>query len=362
MKSTSIKEAIPACLMQVGNLFKRWFIVIILFILVLLIFLGYFQDFFSLRVYNSEAFSQEEQIFLNPKLSEEKIIELSNFTLINENSIQATFPLTVVTTTRALGGIIDDIDYYIEPETRETIIEYIVEEGDSLWSIADKFNISVDTIIWANEMRGTTIRYGQKLVILPISGILHIVKEKDTISEIAEKYNIEKEKILDFNNISDEESLFIGQSIVVPGGIKQNLRPVTRIANLDITNLTPNQVRTKFSTNNYWGQSHAFPFGQCTWWVAQKRPIGRWGHAKSWLNNAQRDGFEVCRGNHCQPQNGAIIVVKGDPIFGHVAYVEEVRGNSIIFSEMNNIGWGKVNRRTIQIGDSIIIGFIYPVK
>jgi surface antigen len=296
-------------------------------------------------------FNQNEQIFLNS--TEKNSIKPPNFVLINQNSFQAVSPLTIFSP-RALAILIEGIEY---PEVRDDIIEYMVEPGDNLWFIADKFNISVDTIIWANDLRRTTIRPGQKLVILPVSGVRHIVREGDLISQIAEKYNVSAEKIIDFNNISDERAIFIGQSIIIPGGRKQT-RTLVR-TDIDITTLTPNQVRAKFSTNNYWGQSHSFPFGQCTWWVAQKRPIGRWGHAKSWLNNAERNGFQICRGRYCSPQVGAVIITRVNSPYGHVAYVEEVNGNRITYSEMNYIGWGRINRQVVEIGDYEIIGYIY---
>lgn len=348
----------------------------------------------------SEAFGQNRQMFLSPV--EKNIAGPPGFILINQNSLQATFPLTVFSSdSRTLGVLIEEAEHPEENrETRNNITEYVVKEGDTLWSIADKFDISVETIAWENNLnlRRANIKPGQKLVILPVSGIRHIVRERETISRIAEKYNIESEKILDFNNISDEGEISIDQALIIPGGRKQAVRTVAErgvrqevertapkrgvrqevervapervidkisdnivnINDIDIEELTPNQVRAKFSTNNYWGQSHAFPFGQCTWWPAQRRPIGRWGHAKSWLSNAERDGFEVCRGRNCQPSVGAVLVIIGNPVFGHVALVEEIRGNKIIFSEMNGIsGWGRINKRTVEIGSNRIVGFIY---
>ncbi|MCK5059524.1 MAG: LysM peptidoglycan-binding domain-containing protein, partial [Candidatus Pacebacteria bacterium] len=47
---------------------------------------------------------------------------------------------------------------------------YVVREGDSLSQIAEMFNVSVNTIVWGNNLRGTTITPGQTLVILPVSG------------------------------------------------------------------------------------------------------------------------------------------------------------------------------------------------
>jgi surface antigen len=335
-----------------GSVFFRGTIITILFGLILLsapkiaLLLPDNQEDFTL-------FNQNERLFLS---SVEKIsTESPNFILINQNSFQAVSPLTIFSP-RPLGALVEGSEY---PENRKNdIIEYLVESGDNLWSIATQFNISINTIIWANDLRRTTIRPGQKLIILPVSGVRHIVKEGDLISQIAEKYNVSAEKIIDFNNISDEETIFVGQSIIIPGGRRQ-VGILASTTNTDITALAPDQVRAKFSTNNYWGQSHSFPFGQCTWWVAQKRPIGRWGHAKSWLSNAERSGFQVCRGRHCLPQVGAVIITKVDSPYGHVAYVEDVIGDRIIYSEMNYIGWGRINRQVVEIGDYEIIGYIY---
>jgi len=44
---------------------------------------------------------------------------------------------------------------------------------------------------------------------------------------------------------------------------------------------------------------------------------------------------------------------------GHVAYVEEVRGDTVIFSEMNYYQFGEMNYRRVKIGDSRIKGYIY---
>lgn len=311
---------------------------------------------FAILVSSSEALSLNGQVFLSSV--ERGPIRPPGLIVVNQNSFQAASPLTLLSP-QALGMALGTVQH---PEVRNDIIQYMVREGDSLWSIANEFNISVDTIVWANDLRRTIIRPGQELVILPVSGVKHIVKEGDTISEIAERYgDVGTETILDFNNLLREDSLFIGQLIIVPNGRERATISVVRTTNTNTVTvgLTPEQVRANFSTNNYWGQSWAFPFGQCTWWVAQKRPIGRWGHAKSWLSNAQRDGFRICRGSDCQPQVGAVLVIRGNPVFGHVVYVEEVSGDKIVFSEMNNIGWGRINERTVRIGDSAIIGYIY---
>lgn len=98
------------------------------------------------------------------------------------------------------------------------IQEYEVQTGDTLASISKKFNISVDTIVWANDLKkNDVIRIGQKLVILPISGVAYTIKSGDTVSEIAEKFNISQRELSEFNDLQDGK-LVIGQRIIIPGG------------------------------------------------------------------------------------------------------------------------------------------------
>jgi murein DD-endopeptidase MepM/ murein hydrolase activator NlpD len=97
------------------------------------------------------------------------------------------------------------------------ILEYEVVSGDNLSSIAEKFNITVDTILWANDLNSkSSIKVGQKLVILPVSGISYKVKSGDTVSGLAAKFNVPERDIVGFNKTEDNK-LIIGESIVIPG-------------------------------------------------------------------------------------------------------------------------------------------------
>ena len=102
---------------------------------------------------------------------------------------------------------------------RSEIIFYTVEMGDTVSTIARKFNISVNTIIWANDLNSYGfIKPGNRLTILPYSGIIYTVKSGDTLSKIATKYNIDAAEIISCNNFGN--SLKIGQKIIVPGAKK----------------------------------------------------------------------------------------------------------------------------------------------
>ena len=107
----------------------------------------------------------------------------------------------------------------IESAQSGQISIYVVHEGDSLAGIAKMFGVSVNTIVWANDLkRGTTITPGQTLVILPISGVKHTVAKGDTLKSIAKKYQADSEEIIQYNGLSSDATLAIGDEIIVPDG------------------------------------------------------------------------------------------------------------------------------------------------
>lgn len=97
---------------------------------------------------------------------------------------------------------------------------YIVKNGDTLSEIAELFDVSVNTIKWENNI-GNTLKVGQELRILPVSGVRHTIKKGDTFGKIANIYNVEIEDITVFNNI-DATKLSISKKIIIPNGVKKS--------------------------------------------------------------------------------------------------------------------------------------------
>lgn len=95
---------------------------------------------------------------------------------------------------------------------------YVVRQGDSLSQIAKMFDVSVSTIVWANNIKGGLIHEGDELVILPVTGVSHTVKKGDTIRSIATKYKADMSDILSFNDIKSDASLVVGSTILIPDG------------------------------------------------------------------------------------------------------------------------------------------------
>lgn len=105
----------------------------------------------------------------------------------------------------------------IEDTKSSQISVYVVHSGDSLSGIAKMFGVSANTIIWANDITGP-IKVGQKLVILPISGIKHAVVKGETIQSIAKKYKGDIDEIVQFNGLTKNSVLAVGDEVIIPDG------------------------------------------------------------------------------------------------------------------------------------------------
>lgn len=111
----------------------------------------------------------------------------------------------------------------ISVKPRDSIIDYKVAGGDTLASIAEKFDISVDTVKWANNLKNDTIKPGQTLKIPPVTGVVHKVVSGENIYTIAKKYNAAAQNIVNFpfNDFTDLDTfgLSAGQTLYIPDGV-----------------------------------------------------------------------------------------------------------------------------------------------
>lgn len=99
------------------------------------------------------------------------------------------------------------------------IIIYTVQPGDTPGAISDYFGISLNTLLWANNIRNPNlIKIGDELVILPVSGVQYEVIRGDTIESIAKKFKGDADDILNFNGLAPGEALEIGLAIIIPDG------------------------------------------------------------------------------------------------------------------------------------------------
>jgi murein DD-endopeptidase MepM/ murein hydrolase activator NlpD len=103
---------------------------------------------------------------------------------------------------------------------------YAVLAGDTLYSIARKHGVSVDAVLWANNLSDANVlKAGQKLVIPPSTGKLHTAKEGDTIEALAQSYGVSKTGIAAVNGLGEADALKPGQRLLIPVPLKPPTDP-----------------------------------------------------------------------------------------------------------------------------------------
>jgi murein DD-endopeptidase MepM/ murein hydrolase activator NlpD len=99
-----------------------------------------------------------------------------------------------------------------------TISTYVVREGDTISAIAQMFDVTPSTILWANDIaKGTPLKVGQTLTILPVTGVKYTVRKGDTLATIAKKFDGDVDEIVSYNGI-DNGALAVGTEVIIPNG------------------------------------------------------------------------------------------------------------------------------------------------
>lgn len=217
---------------------------------------------------------------------------------------------------------------------------YTVRYGDTLSGIAARYGTTYQNIMKWNDLDSFLILPGQKLNVRGPSTTpsrkthstttkrttntssrnarYYTVQAGDSLSLIASKYGTTYRNIMDLNGLTSF-LIFPGQQLKVSGSAA--VKPAT----------TPSYNSPTFNHQNL------YDWGQCTWYVFNKRkeiglPISTyWWNANAWDDNAARDGYMI---DH-RPTVGSIL--QSDlGYYGHVSYVERINGDgSILVSEMN---------------------------
>ncbi len=223
---------------------------------------------------------------------------------------------------------------------------YVVGEGETMQSIANKYRITTDQIRWSNGLKTTDINPGDVLKIPTVAGIVYTVKAGDTVDGVASKYGSAAAQIVAYNDL-ESSPIVEGMQIVLPGG------------SLPVTERPEYVVRRPTYNYSYYGSTsdrqgmhvvseginlynrdygNQFAFGQCTWYAFWWRgahgmplPTSLRGNANSWARSAQALGLRVDR----NPEYGAVFQTPSG-WYGHVGVVLKVNSDgSILVREMN---------------------------
>ncbi len=190
----------------------------------------------------------------------------------------------------------------------QEVIEYFVQEGETVSSLAGKFNISEETIIWANDIKN--LQVGQKLTILPVSGAFHLVRKNDTLGEIALWYKADISEITEFNNISSANQIIAGDLLIIPNGVKPSVLPSPKAVSVPGTNFiypVPGPIRITQGLHHY----NAIDFGA---------PCGTPVYASE-SGTIQRTGYTGLGGNYVRILHANGIVT----YYGHLQSSNFVR-------------------------------------
>jgi len=216
--------------------------------------------------------------------------------------------------------------------TQVAVINYTVEKGDTVLSIANRYNLSVGTLLDANNLKATDfVKVGSNIVIP--------AEDSNTSLAWLDQINQEKARQQKLADDARQKQLALQQKNKKTG---QSSEPSFASYNGSY------QVLGRFSGSYNGGLP-----GWCTWWAHNKRPdLRASGNARDYLRTAQAAGMAT--GSVARP--GAIFV-DGESGWGHVGYVESVSGGMMTITEMNYAARYVVDRRTVPV--SLAWGFIY---
>jgi len=223
--------------------------------------------------------------------------------------------------------------------SNKQIVQYIVKDGDTASSVAGKFGVSTDSILWSNDLVSSILPAGKMLLIPPTDGIVYTVKAGDTPGSLATRYHASADRIVAFND-AELSGLKVGERIVVPDG-KIIAAPV---------------YMSYYAPSGFaWGSGaiygfNGYDYGNCTWYVATQIAVpANWGNAATWASGARAAGWHVS----AVPVVGAIAQTPyAAGGLGHVAIVKAVSADhtQIKFTDMNGLAGFAAVGNSWQIG------------
>jgi len=225
---------------------------------------------------------------------------------------------------------------YNSTQPRKEIENYIVEKGDTIKSVAEKFAISNETLLLANNLTSkATLKPGQALVILPVSGTMHIVEKGESLSAIAKLYQAKAQDISDFN-ILDEEGIKPGDFLIIPGGKKP--KDVPKYTTVPLSNsyfICPIPGPCRITQGLHWFNAIDFSNGKCG------EPVFAAAGGE-----VQRAGYITTGGNYVRilHENGAVTY------YGHLAGLAVSAGKKV--SQGQVIGYVGHTGHTIPAGSA----------
>ncbi|MBQ3325801.1 LysM peptidoglycan-binding domain-containing protein [Candidatus Saccharibacteria bacterium] len=254
-------------------------------------------------------------------------------------------------TTDETGKISKPISVSV-PVASRGISSYVVQDGDTMDSIAAKFGLTTDQIRWSNNLGTVTINPGQTLYIPSVPGIIYKVKNGETVESIASKYGSSTEEIIAVNDLENNTNLNSDMTIIIPSGVLPETERPEYVAPVTYSS---SSASSSYRFTASYSSGNKYAYGWCTWYAWERRQDlpSNLGNANTWASMAAAAGFNVNR----TPSAGAVFQRGGG--LGHVGIVEEVYADgSVRVTDMNGIaGWGRVGETVWSAAEAA--GYMY---
>ena len=302
---------------------------------------------------------QITQFYMVAELANDLNLASANLASINYTTIQIL---------QQNSQIIDDSGKIQKPTVIDAaniprgVLNYTVQPGETMESIAARFGITTDQIRWSNNLKTTTVSAGQNLLIPTVPGIVYTVKSGDTVESLAEKYKSNADQIITVNDLEKDPTLTPNSLIIIPSGVLPETERPEYVAP------APAYSSSSASYSNYYASyasGNRYAYGWCTWYAWQWRHDNmpgnynlpsNMGNANTWASAAASAGFKVNR----TPAYGAVFQTSAGWL-GHVGVVIGVNADgSVVISDMNGIaGWGRVGTKTISAAQAAQYNYIH---
>ncbi len=216
----------------------------------------------------------------------------------------------------------------IPDRPRSEVIQYEIQSGDTIFSIAERYGLKPESIAWANDRSIIGgLRPGRMINILPVDGALWTVPSEQTVQQIAEQFRVDAYAIIDspYNDLFSAEPtsvLPVGTLVVVPGGEAEQ---ITWTARVETRDTSTNGAQNSSASGGQIIFEPGDP-GSCGW-------VDNPGNPGTWSYPMPPGSYQWTRGYSSYHTGVDLASSTGAP-------VAAANGGTVVFAGWNSYGYG----------------------